>query len=199
MKKEIINKKITDELMKIKGEARGIIFKTDGEYILREKGREALEKVEKEMARLGHPIRYEQIQGMAFYPIGLRALSLIVIKKILDFNKKEIEQMGRAAPKASLIMKFFMKYFVSIKILAKQAPKMWKEHYTVGELDAEVHEKEKCITLRLKGLNLHPLFCIYLAGYFATTAQMTVKGPVVPEETKCTFKGDKYHEFLLKW
>lgn len=194
-----LTKELAKKLIEIKGETRGVVFKTDGEYILREKGKKALEKVEKEMARLGHPIKYEQIQGMGFYPIGLRALALLVIKKVLNFDKKEIEQMGRAAPKASLIMKFFMKYFVSIKILAKQAPKIWEEHYTVGELDAEVPEKERYIILRLKGLNLHPVFCTYLAGYFATTTQMVVKGPVVSEETKCTFKGDRYHEYLLKW
>ena len=30
-------------------------------------------------------------------------------------------------------------------------------------------------------------------------AEMVVKAPVTCKETKCMFKGDPYHEFLLTW
>ena len=37
--KEILTKEIASKLMNMKGEARGIAIKQDGEYILKEKGR----------------------------------------------------------------------------------------------------------------------------------------------------------------
>jgi len=196
-----LTKKIIYELMKVKGEARGITFKTDADFILHKKGGKGLKKVEAELKNLGHPLEYKEIESMNFYPIGLRILSLLAAQKALGFSEKDIEQMGARAPKFSLLIKLFLQFFYSIPKTIKQVPKMWGKHYTVGQLRAEIYEERQHAVVRLSGLIIHPIFCCYLNGYFATVLQMVVKERVTSEEVKCPFKNTehKYHEFLLKW
>ena len=196
-----LTKKITDELIKIKGEARGITFKTDADFILRKKGKPGLKKVEAELKNLGHALKYKEIESMNFYPIGLRILSLLAAQKALELSEQDIEQMGASAPKLSLVIKLFMKFFFSVEETMKQVPKMWEKHYTVGQLSAKIYENKQYGIVGLKGLAIHPIFCSYLKGYFSTVLQMVVKARVTSEEVKCPFKNaqDKYHEYLLKW
>ena len=189
-----------NKLMKIEGEVRGVALKTDGEYILREKGEEGLGELEKKLEAMGCPIRYREIKTMDFYPIGLRVISLLAIKEIFGFSNEKIKEMGFDAPKVSLIIKLFAKYFVAVSKAAEKAPLIWKKHYTKGELSAvEVNEKEKRIVLRVEGLDVHPVFCQYLAGYLGSITQMVIAVPVTISETKCSFSGAHYHEYLLTW
>jgi len=196
---EKLTKELAGELMKIEGETRGVVFKTDAEFVLREKGKKGLQRVENELKEIGYPIDYEKIEPMAFYPLGLRALSLLAIQKAFNFSKKDIKRMGALAPKTSFIIRLFTKYFLSVEKTAEKANDIWKRHYTAGYLNAETNEEKRYLVLRLRNLTLHSLFCCYLEGYFSTILRMVVKDPITSEETKCPFKGDKYHEFLFKW
>jgi hypothetical protein len=63
-----LTKEIIKKLMEIKGEAKGVTFKTDAEHILKEKGDEGLKRLEAELESLGCPIKYQQIKAMAFLP-----------------------------------------------------------------------------------------------------------------------------------
>ena len=199
--REARTKNITAKMANVKGEARGVVFKTDAVFVLKEKGREGLEKVQSELKSKGHFIDYEQIKTMGFYPLGLRVLSLLAMQKALGFSEKDIEHMGAEAPKASLIVKLFGKFLFSIDKMSSQAPQLWARHYTVGQLEVDPHEKEKYVVVRLRGLDIHPLFCVYLKGYFSTIIRMIINSPIISEETKCSFTGGKkeYHEFLFKW
>jgi len=193
-------KELAQKLMKIKGETRGVTLKSDREVILRKKGKEGLSKLETMMAELGFPIKYEEIRTMDFYPIGLDVLSVLTIKEVFNLDEKQLEELGATAVKFSLFLKIWMRYFFSIRLLAKEAPKMWRRHYTVGELEvSETNEKEKYAVLKLKNFALHPAYCVTLRGYFSKILQIAVKSPVICEEIKCTFKGDEYHEYLIKW
>ena len=195
-----LTKETAEKLMEIKGEARGTSFRIDREFILRKKGEEGLKKIEAEMERLGCPIKYEEIKTSGFYPIGWRVLSLLVIKNIFDFDEEKIEEMGKFAPKVDFIIKFFLKHFLSIQKTIKQVSKMWRKHYTIGELiPLEVDEKKKRIVIIIKNCNLHPIFCRYLIGYFTAISEMVVRQSVNVRETKCFFRGDKYHEYLITW
>lgn len=199
---EEITKEEIKKLMEIEGEARGVVFQTDIEYILREKGEEGLKKLEDELKRLGHPIKFKEIKGMDFYPVGLRVLSLLAIKKVFNFDDEKIKEMGFYATKKSLIIKLFIRYFISMKrVFEKESPKIWRKHWTVGKLvPVELDEEKKHLILRLKDFSLHPVYCLYLGGYFCGVADMLVKSPQITfEETKCTFRGDEYHEYLVKW
>ena len=197
-----LTKEIAKKLMEIKGETRGVTLNIDREYILKEKGEEGLKKLEEELGKLGYPIKYKKIETLAFYPVGLRAISLLAIKKVFNFDDEKIKEMGFYGTKISLIIKFFIKYVFSFqKIFFKESPKIWREHYTIGELaPVELNEEKKYAILRLKDFNLHPVYCHYLEGYISGLIQLMVKNPkIICEETKCTFKGDEYHEYLIKW
>lgn len=200
---EKITKEEINKLMRIKIETRGVVLKTDGEYILEKEGEAGVNKLEEELKRLGYPIKYKEVKNMAFYPAGLRILSLIVIKKIFNFNDEKIKEMGLVATKKSLIVKLFIRYFLSIqRVFFREAPRIWQEHWTKGELiPIELNEEEKYGVLRLRDFDLHPLYCsVYLTGYFSGILQMLIKTrQITCQETKCSFRGDKYHEYLLKW
>jgi len=197
-----ITKETAKELMKIKGEVRGVTFKTDIEYILKEKGQEGLRKIEKELEKLGVSIKYKEMNTMTFYPVGFRALSLLVIKKVFNFSDEKIKEMGFFATKVSLIIKLFTRYFLSLqRVFFREAPRIWKKHWTVGELiPVELNEEKRYAIIRLKNFDLHPVYCRYLSGYFCGVLNLIVKSTTITsEETKCTFLGDEYHEYLLKW
>ncbi|MBI4359443.1 MAG: hypothetical protein HY577_02595 [Candidatus Nealsonbacteria bacterium] len=198
--KQLLSATEVKRSMQLKGEVRGVVFKTDFEYILNREGKEGMEKLEDKFREIGRPIRYAEINALDFYPIGLRVISLLAIKDIFGFSDEEIKKIGQAAPKFSLIIKLFTKYFLSITLTARQAPAMWERHYRAGQLTiVEINEKERRIILRLRDFNLHPILCKYLEGYFSTVVQMTVGRSTNSREIKCPFSGGESHEYLVTW
>jgi len=197
-----LTKELAKKIMAFEGKIRGMDLKADAQFLLEREGKESLEKVKGKLKAVGFPIEYEKLNSMDFYPGGLKALSLLGIQAVLGYEDKDIEEMGRAAPKISLIVKLFIKYFgPASRFFFKESPKIWKKYWTVGEfVPHRLNEKEKFAIMQIKNLSLHPLYCAYLKGYFSTLTKMVVGGKKVTcQETKCTFKGDKFHEFLLKW
>ncbi|MFH0791929.1 MAG: hypothetical protein V1905_01815 [bacterium] len=165
-----------------------MVFKTDEDYIVREKGAEGLRQLEDLLHALKCPLVYSEIKTMDFYPLRWRIISLLAIKEQFDFSDEKIKEMGTAAPKFSLITKIFIKYFSNISLTIKQVPSIWKRHYGVGELTATMaDENARIVILRLIDLNIHPVFCVYLSGYFSTIAQMVTGSQVLCRETKCFF------------
>ncbi len=198
---QIISPEELKELIGIKGEGRGASLKGYAEFILKEEGEEGLKKLEDVMTELGHPIKYREVKTMDFYPLTIEALTLVAIKKLFDFDDKKFQEMGEFEPKgSSLIVKLFMKYFVSIERTVKEVSKMWRKYYTIGDLKViECNEEKRYVILRLENFRFHPLLCQDLIGYFSSMLQMVVRGEITCEETKCIYRGDEYHEFLLKW
>jgi len=197
-----LTKDVAKKLMEIKGEVRGVVFGIDGAYVLKEKGKEGLKKVEEELEKFGYPIKFKEIKTMDFFPVGLRVISLLTIKKVFNFDDEKIKEMGIFATKVSLIIKIFTRYFLSVKrVFYVEAPKIWRKHWTKGELiPVEINEEKKYAILRLKNFSLHPVYCKYLEGYFPGPFQLMIKSSKMTcEETKCTFRGDEYHEYLIKW
>lgn len=197
--------KITQEeikkIMEAEGKVRGVVFQTDAEYVRLKKGEEGLKVVEEKTKEFGYPIDYDQAKTMDWYPIGLRALSLLAVKETFNWGEKEIYDMGDSAPKYSFVVKMLLKYFLSIRRSLEEVPNYWAKHYTAGELEfIELDEKKRYYIIRLKNFEIHPIWCIYLTGYFHRFTQYVIKSEKITiEETKCMFKGDPYHEFLGKW
>jgi hypothetical protein len=197
-----LNKELVRKLLAVKGEVRGVAFTTDTQYLLEQKGEEGLRAVEEELARLGYPFKYKEIKTMNFYPVGMRAISVLAIKKVFNLNDQQLREMGFLAAKKSFFIRILTKYFVSLKkIVFEYGPRIWRKQFTVGELTpVEVNEEMKYAIVRIKGLDLHPDYCTYLAGYIAGVANLSVKtSEMDTQETKCPFKGDEYHEYLVKW
>lgn len=195
-----ISKKEAEKLMNIEGEVRGLGIKDYFSYIEKKIGRETVEKVKQEIRALGYDFQVDKIANLGFYPVGFEALTLVAIHKILGFDKEEIRKMGGYQAKSSIIMKFFMKYFVSVDKLAEEAPKMWRKYYTEGKLsvpELSIEKREGVIIL--EGFKLHSLHCRVLEGYFATVLSITFREEVNCLETKCPFQGDPVHKFSLSW
>lgn len=199
---EKLTKKLTKEIMGIEGKIRGMDLKADAEFVLKREGKEGLKKVQEKLKEINFPIEYEKLKSMDFYPGGLKALSLLAIREALEYSDEDIEEMGKTAPKISLIIKLFIKYFGPVsKFFSEEGPRIWRKYWTAGEfIPVELNEKEKFAILRVKDLNLHPVYCTYLKGYFSTLTRLVTGGEKITcQETKCPFKKDKFHEFLIRW
>lgn len=198
---EEINEEVVEELMKIKGEARGVHLKNDGDFVLKEKGKEGIEKLEKELEKLGCPIKYGEINQFDFYPAGMRIISLLAIKKTFGWPDEKIEELGAYAMQVSWIIKLFTKYFFSVEKTFKEAPKIWSKYFTIGEVEVgEYDPKKNCADLKFKNFNLHPVYCHCLKGVLLGVVKMIIKSEKITcEEIECPFKGGKDHKFLIKW
>jgi len=198
---EILNKEITQEVMRLKGETRGLPIKQDGEYVSIMKGQEGVEKVEKELAESGYPIKYREIKNLNFYPAGFRALSLLAIKKVFSFENKDIRKVCAFQPKTPMVAKLFMRYFYSLPKIMKKVQDMWRTYWTTGEMDfVEFNEKERFALLRIRKFDMHPVWCTCMEGYFASLAGVVLgKKEVNCEESQCPSRGHEYHEFLITW
>ncbi len=198
----ILTKEIANKLMSIDGEARGIHFKNDAEYILKTNGEQGLKKVQDELKRVGFPIDYKNIKNLEFYPAGLRILSLLACKKVFLWQDENIRNMCSFAVSASFIVKLYARFFYSVSRILEKSAKMWSEYWTKGKLTVKEHnpEKQYCV-IEVKDFDLHPIYCRCLEGYFKGMAKIATntKSPLSCVETKCSFKGDKAHEFLIKY
>ncbi len=197
---KIITKELIEKLMKTEGETRAISIKGDLEFILYKKGEEGLRKLEDELEKFGHPIKYKKLEDMSFYPVGLEALVFLAAEKLFNFSKEDFVEMGEFNAKVSLIVRLFMKYFVSMDSMAKESPKFWRKYYTNGDLSiVELDKEKKYAIARIENFALSPSHCCTLKGYFLSVVKMILGHPISCEETKCTFRGDEYHEFKLTW
>jgi len=196
-----INQEEIEKLVNLEGKVRGVVFQTDAEYVKEKEGKKGLLLVKKELKRIGCPIEYEKIKATDWYSVGLRAISLLIIKKVFNWSDKEIESMGNAAPKYSFIVRLLMKYFLTLPMSYKQGPNYWKKHYTVGKLETPDYDlQRKYYVVRLKDFKIHPILCHYLGGYFVRIGQLVLRGSNFRfKETKCQFSGDPYHEFVVRW
>ena len=193
------NKEELIEIAQKKGEARGVTFCTDAEYVRRHEGEEALRGIEGETRKMGYPIDYSEVKAMAWYSVGLRVVSLLAVQKALNWDDEQIKEMGRNAPKYSIITKLMLRYFASPEMVASRVETYWRKHWSVGSLEGKVIGQSAI--LHLKDFLIHPILCTYLQGYFICVAGMVVgeSEKLRIEETKCMHRGDEYHEFVLGW
>ncbi len=196
---------ITDEeinkILGAEGEVRGVVFKTDRRFIVDNAGEEGIKKVEDELTKMDCSFNYEEeSDNMSFYPLGMRAMSLLAISRALNLEKKEIIQMGSNAPKFSLMIKFFMRYFLSAEKIMEKAGEIWEKHYTVGKLEpTEMNMEEKFMKAKLSGIELHPIVCDYLTGYFSSIIRMGIGEESSGQESTYQKIGEKDYEFMIKW
>lgn len=198
----MLKKEELDKLMEIKGEVRGAVFQTDASYVLEKEGEKGLEKLEERVKEFNYPINYRNPQGTDWYPVGLRVISLLLIKDAFNWSDKEIKEMGNTAPKFSFIIKILTKFFISIRKIVEKSPDTWDKHYRdFGKLEGvKVDEKNREAILRLSNFQVHPLFCLYLEGFFARVASLGLPNKKVEcKETKCVFNGFPYNEFKITW
>ncbi len=202
MEKIILKEKAKKLYENSPGKVRGIVMKSDVKFIMRESGREGIEKMEKEMKDLGFPLKLEKISSMEFYPNGLRAIFLLSAKKALNMSDDKMRDMGRNVAKFSAILRLFIgSFLIDRKTFFDKAPSFWDKFVTVGKVNIEkIDEKKKTLTATLTGFDVDPVFCPYIEGIFSGFVKIAMGARKVEcKEIKCTFKGDDRHEFVISW
>ena len=199
----MIGNKEVQDLLKKQGDARGAVFQTDADYILMSGSRGDLLKVENKLKEWGVDLCYKDVKPMSWYPAAWRVLSLIAIKDSLGWDGARIREMGKNAPKVSVIVKLFFKLFPDIEKFAQQIPNYWRKHYTIGELKVVELEKDKqTMLIHLKDFSFHPVMCQYLEGYFEQATKLTrpEDSLVTAEEAQCSFRDNvPYEAYRLSW
>jgi hypothetical protein len=179
---------------------RGAAFHTDARYIRYVMKDTGLDAVRTETNRMGYLIDYDKMITTKWYPLNLRLISLLSAKKTFGWDDEKIMNMGRIAPRYSLITKMMLRYFVSLERVCSEVPKYWQKHYTVGRMESELHRSENKIKLRLKEFQLHPIMCTYLSGYYLGVTELVDNFKNLRiEEIKCIHTGDDHHEFNVVW
>lgn len=197
---EIISKKELDEFKQFKGEVRGSEIRNQMGFIREEEGEDGLKRLEDIMAELGYPVKYQKMGRMKLYPLELQVVLLVVIQRIFNYDDKKFQKMGWFQMRFSVLLKTAMKYLISVERAVKGIEDMWSKHYTIGTNRMIKFDKEKKYAIsRLENFRVHPIFCQVIKGIFSGVIQMAGEKKISCEETKCTYRGDEYHEFLLKW
>ena len=193
-----MEKEEADKLMKIRGKTKGSELLTLKKYIEAKYGREGVKKLEKKMTELGYPLYFDEIKPAHWYPEALNILAMIAAKEM--FNWKDLFEIGYNSPVFSFGVKVFIK-FLPLSLFLKEVPKIWRKFVDVGTLEiSQFNEKEKYIIIRFKDYKFHSEMCRYYEGFFLRISEYVIKsGKVTIEETKCIYKGDPFHEFIVKW
>ncbi len=193
-------KETADKLMQMKGNVKGEAFRTQAKYIKQREGEEGLEKVLKKMSELGYPLNLDEIKYQKMYSEAYDVFFILVAKELFGWNEEDIFDMGRSAPLSSFIIKLSARYFLSRKSLVKVGPMIWDKHFDFGKLEINLNEEKKHIKTRITNYKVHPVMCSFFAGYFISVFKFCTKDENYSiKETKCIFKGDPHHEYLITW
>lgn len=198
---QIISEKEIQEWKKnLKGQVRGVAFKGYQKFILEKEGPDGLKKLEEEVSRITQTFDLNRVEAMKFYPFWFYVAVLEIIKRLFDYNDEKFQEMGRFNIKTSLLIRSSLKYFLSLERVLKETPRLWKKYLTAGTLYIkEYNEKEQRIVIQIKDYYGTPLQCSILKGFFVQALEMVLKKEGECKETKCIYRGDEYHEFLITW
>ncbi len=201
----IISNEELEKIMNLKGEIRGLALKNYREYILRENKKEGLDKLEEALLSLGCPIKYENLKAMVFYPLWWSVVTFVLLRRLFHYDEQKFQEMGKFCFKFPNIITVWAKYLISIEKAAESSVKMYKMYFTVGEFTVPEYSKEKKYAiLRLENYPVYPIdsprdYCYFLAGYYSSIVRVITGKEATGKEIKCVHRGDKYHEFLIKW
>jgi predicted hydrocarbon binding protein len=199
-KKEIIEREVK-RMIKIPGNTRAVVLKANADYIRFKEGKKGLEKVEKIMREIGIPVDFNKINIFGWIKDGLAISVGYVAKEIFGWTEEDIFEMGKLTARQSLIAKLFLRYFLSPEKAFRKVNQLWNKYYDFGSIEAkEFNQKEQYAIIRIKRPKFHPLVCVYYRGYITQLCEFIFgKKEIKVEERKCEFKGDPYHEYIIRW
>ncbi len=93
--------------------------------------------------------------------------------------------MGKNNPRASFLVKFFMRHFLAPRKIFGKAEEMWEKDCTMGALKAtEMDLKKRYMRSCIYEIELYPILCDYLYSYFPFVFKMGVGEDVSVGEEK---------------
>ena len=196
MEKEL-SKEIVKELLEKEGKVKGDLLLAYLHYIQKTEGDKGISAVENRLKAIGVELKKSEIDASSWYPVGYEPLIVLAAKENFGWKDDEIFEMGKNIPKLSLAIKIMLCFLISIDKLFQESSKCWRNSYDFGELEPVGREDDRYI-LRIKGYDIHPISCIYNAGYIIGITEMVGKKGMKIEEKVCTHKGGEYHEYHIK-
>ena len=189
------------QILNIEGQVRGDVLITDISYIKRISGPEAEKRVKEELVKIDSKIDFGKISKTSWYPVGWKVLILILTREVMKWTDQDLVDMGRFASKESFILKTLLRYFFSLERTFKESGRFWSNYWEAGEfIPYKINEDDKYLIIRLKDFEVHPDLCLYFRGHFESIANLLLKSEKISvEEKKCSFRGDDFHEFEIRW
>src|SRR6056297_1934572 len=189
------------KINKLEGKTKGIEIKNNFKCIESLEGKKARKKVEKKLDDLGVLPDYKNYKDFNWYSVKKDVITLLVAEEVLGWKGEELKEHGRCLVKLSFLQKIFVKYFVSLEKMLSGIKKIWKRYFNFGEIELkEINKKEKMVRIQIKDFDLHPIYCKVVLGYFEKSLAFVLDTKEIEGmETKCTFRGDKLHEFIVKY
>jgi hypothetical protein len=200
MEKENLRKK-AKELIKKRGNALGEIFLSNKLYIIEKEGDVGIKIVEEEIRDLVDiNFKFDRINKFSWYPQALNVLIILICKETFKWNNENIFNMGGNAAKFSFISKSLL-HLISAEEMFKRSSDYWKRYYDSSELiPVGFDRQEKYLVLRVEKFKYDPVLCLYTKGYFLSIFKDFMKvNNVIIKETQCSFLGDPYEEYKIKW
>ena len=193
----IIPEEILEEVKKTEGEIIGVSLSVDRGFVIEKEGREGLRKVEKEMEKLGYPLKQEEIEKYKWYSVQQDILFLLLAQRIFDWDEETIREWGRWAAKTNFIIKLLVR-LISKETIAKAAPKYWRKYYTRGELEYKLDYKKRFGIATIKDFVIYPVHLHFLEGYFYQIMSLIV--PFRNLKVKGIETEDSnVHQFEISW
>ena len=200
----MLTKKEAKEMINDSCSVRGeqiLMFKKE---VIRLGGKGDIKKFEQEIEKLGCSFRFNKISALDWYPMGIRTICFIVLKDIYKLTDDDIVGSGVRFIGDSIVIKLFFRYFSSRDTAFKHIPEYWKKISTCGRAEAvklvqSPDGKEGYFIARLHDFKIHPLHCLFCLGAFLQLAKLLGGKNAKIKETKCMFKGDDYHEYVISW
>lgn len=200
--KTINLKEEVGKLLKMKGKERGADYKYLVNYAISKEGEAGFKKIQKELKKTGYDLpEADNVDDMDWLPQHLTNIFLVAMVKVFGWKEKDIIKIGKSVVPSSPLVRFFIKHFLSPRLTIKKATEIaWSKHYSKGRIEmTKFDDKKKELILKLTGMDWHPLTCIYHIGSFIGVAEFVMGKKAEGEETKCVYRGDKYHEFKITW
>ena len=193
----MIPEKILEEIKKAEGEIIGSSLKADREFVIEKEGRGGLRKVEKEMGKLGYPLKQEEIEKYKWYPVQQDLLFLLLAQRIFNWDDETIREWGSWGAKTNFVIKLLAR-LISKETIAKLASKYWRKYYTKGELEYKLDYKKRFGIVTIKDFIIYPVHCHFLEGYFYQIMSLIVP----PRNLKIRGgkdKGSNIYKFKVTW
>ena len=197
-------KETIERLNEMKGKIRGCCLKTMVDFLLKSEDKKLLPDIQSKLAEYGFEEDLREVKILDWYPISYIIASFFSFYEVLDWGEEEIKQAGRNCPKSSALIMFRIStsiYVISMERAFAMLPSAYKKLVDFGSLEAsELNKGERYFTARIKDFPVHPLYCKFIEGFGEGLWEvLTSSEEISCKERKCSFRGDPYHEFILKW
>ena len=197
-----IPKEEIEKVLKIKGHINGMAILEDKKFILEKLGEEGVKTMEKNLSEaVGEKFSYSQFKSFKMYPLHLSVLTTLSLSYDFDFSDEKLREFGEEGAKVSLMIKLFLRNFVTLKQVSEQAERIWKKYFDVGKLKIEnFDEKEHHMVIKITEFDAHPLYCIQIGGVIHQLLSYILHSDNLKvEEIECSFKGGESHKYKVTW